>query len=141
MTGMTNVGAWPVEATSDVGWLRISIGDDAGTQINPPAGTTATFTHFSDAALQTIIDLYPDNRAMQIGTAYQRMGMALASTVQRVRVDDIEIDTRSQADSYFALAEQWFVQARSYGASDAFTIVPTGAQPHVRPEGTPFPMI
>lgn len=135
-----NTGAWPVDPDTEIGWLRLSIGDADGTP-HVPADGYADFVRFSDDALQTVIDLYPDNKPMQIGTAYQRIGMALAASGQRVRVDDIEIDTRDQAKTYFELARQWFDIAESSGSSDAFQIVPTGAQPYSRPEGTPYPQI
>lgn len=130
-------GAWPVDPGTEVGWLRIAIDDADGVPHDPQDGK-AEFTYLSDAALQSIIDLYPDDRPMQIGTAYQRIGMALARAGQRVRVDDIEIDTRSQADSYLALAKQWFETAGAAG-SDAFEIVPVGTNQVRRPEGTQWP--
>lgn len=134
-----NEGVWPVDPSTEVGWLRISINDMTHTPEHESG--TVYFQWFSDAALQTIIDLYPDDRAMQIGTAYQRIGMALAQTGQRVRVDDIEIDTRSQAETYFSMARQWFEVAGSASSAEAFQIVPTGVQATVRPEGTPYPVM
>lgn len=134
-------GAWPVDPGTEIGWLRIALDDADGTPVPGSTPPVAEFPLFSDAALQTVIDLYPGDRPMQIGTAYQRIGMSLIRTGQRVRVDDIEIDTRQQGADFLRLSEQWFETART-GGSGFFTITTTGANAGVRqPEGTPYPIM
>lgn len=133
-------GAWPVTPDTEIGWLRIALDDADGVEI-PGVTDKRQFTYFTDAALQTVIDLYPGDRPMQIGTAYQRIGMFLIRTGQRVRVDDIEIDTRQQGTDFLKMAEQWFETARA-GGSGFFTITTTGQNAGVRqPEGTPYPIM
>jgi len=135
------IGAYPVDPDSEIGWLRIALDDAEGVEI-PGDANNREYPFFTDAALQTVIDLYPDDRPMQIGTAYQRMGMLLIRTGQRVRVDDIEIDTRQQGADFLKMAEQWFETARAGGASDFFQIGTTGQNAGVRqPEGTPYPIM
>lgn len=137
---MANPGTFPVVPTTDIGWLRVSIGDDQGVPLAPPVDGQADFPRFSDAGLQTILDLYPDDRPMQLGTAYQRVAMQIAESAQRVRVDDIEIDNRAAAEHYFSLSKQWFDVANSSGSADAFQVVSTGTtNSWARPEGTPEP--
>lgn len=131
------IGAYPVVPTTEIGWLRIALDDAEGVEI-PGDETKREYPFFTDEALQTVIDLYPGDRPMQIGTAYQRMGMLLIRTGQRVRVDDIEIDTRQQGADFLKMAEQWFETARAGAGGDGFQIVHTGAQEPRWPEGTPY---
>lgn len=139
---MANVGAYPIDPATEVGWLRTAILDEDGTPHVPPDGK-ADYQYVSDAALRTVIDLYPDDRLSQKAAALDSIGNRLVQEAQLIQVDDIKIDTRQRGEYFLKLAEAaWGVaNAGPGGAGAFFGIVPTNTGGNAcdrRPEGTPY---
>lgn len=146
---MANLGAYPPDPATEVGWLRIAIKDAEGVPSVPPTiPQTAEYLYISDASLQTSIDLYPGDRLAQKADALTSMGQDLIMQAQLIQVDDIKIDTRQRGELFLQMAAAAREEAAKNGTgsvSGAFSVFPTNTGDASnwdarRPEGTPYPM-
>ena len=104
---MTNLGVVPVDPETEVGKLRILIGD---VEYTPVDDNTGDFSGFSDLQLEAYISL-GSNRAYAAGYAYMALAAQFAADALKVTTDDESVDLTARAESMRKIANEWFAQA------------------------------
>lgn len=139
---MAGIGVYPPDPSTEVGFMRIEIGDDTATDITGTApNQTATYEFFSDAALQAYID-NTDSLAAAMSSALSTMGRKLILQAQDIQVDDIRIKTVERAKLFIEHADRLSSGQEDIDAATAFAVVPlysTSSTGYRVPQGTPHP--
>lgn len=140
---MSNPGVYPVDSTTDVGKLRILLGDVNSVPLDPPVTGQTDFTSFSDSQLQGYIDASSDNLTRAMAFAYLALAAAYGSGGPEWQTDDLHVKEDGTGGFYLSLANRYFGLADDedgLAGSDYVNIVPTGRdRPYVRPEASPWP--
>ena len=121
-----NIGAWPVDPTTEVGLFRTELGDVLGTPIlltTGLPGPTADFEFLSDLAIANLLLAYPTSRDMAMSRALNSSAFQLIAQAQDIQVDDIKIKTVERARLMFEMAIALGGVATATDASSAFNIV------------------
>lgn len=145
---MSNKGITPIDATSEVGRLRLLVGDTASVPLQPDEPGFADYATWSDAALEVALLTQGGNQLRAAGTLYLQLAAEHSLTGRSVKTDDLAIDTTRRGSDLRAIAQSFFdeaIVADRDAASDFFQIVPFGGRAGrnacARPEGTPRPLI
>lgn len=130
-------GEYPIDPTTEVGLFRTELGDVVTTSIT---GSEAEYEFISDAAIQAMIDAYPESRTMALASAMSSMATQMIAAAQDIQVDDIRIKTVERAKLMLEQSSQLRGYALRGDASSAFSVVPlTGKTFPIAPQGTPDP--
>lgn len=122
---MSNIGAYPVDPTTNVGKFRLMAGDSEGTPIvpEPPAEpTTAEYAIWSDVEIEVLLAQANNSVARAISMGYMQLAALSASTSGSIRTDDLTVTTTSRSGEFLKLAQYWAEIADSQ-AADSFDIV------------------
>lgn len=136
---MSNLGAWPVDPTTEVGLFRIELGDTVGTPHVPEDGL-AEFQFIGDAGISALLLAYPTMRDTAMSKAMFSMASQMIVSAQDIQVDDIRIKTIERARLMLEAAIALGGVASAADASNAFSVVPLTSVPGYRrhrPQGTP----
>ena len=138
MGGMVNVGAWPVDPGTEVGFFRTELGDVIGVP-HVPADNSADFQFLSDEAIGALILAYPSSRNMAMSRAMTSMATQMIAAAQDIQVDDIRIKTVERANLMLTLATTLYNGSIMAEASSGFGIVGLNAATDFsrNPQGTP----
>lgn len=144
---MTNVGLTPIDGTSEVGRLRLLVGDTESVPLDPDLAGHADYNTWSDAALGSALLTAGGNQMRAAGALYLQLAVESAMTGHSIKTDDLALDTRGRGATLHDVAQSFFDEATAAdnaAASDFFQIVPFGGRVRrnqcVRPEGTPYPI-
>ncbi len=130
-------GEYPIDPTTAVGLFRTELGDVVTTSID---GAQAEYEFISDAAIQAMLDAYPDSRNMAMAAAMSSMATQMIAAAQDIQVDDIRIKTVERARLMLDQANALRGYALAGDASSAFSVVPlSGKSFPAAPQGTPDP--
>jgi len=105
---MTNRGIAPLDPNSDVGQLRLIIGDTEYVELDPGYGD---YNNFSDAELQGFVVAGGGSITRASGYAYLRFAALAAANAISWRSDDLAVDSKLVASEYRLLARIAFEQA------------------------------
>ena len=135
---MVNVGAWPVDPSTEVGLFRTELGDLVGVA-HTPADGTADFEFLSDDAIGALIVAYPSSRNVAMSRAMTSMATQMITSAQDIVVDDIRIKTVERANLMLTLATTLYNGSMFAEASTGFGIVGLAAATDYtrNPQGTP----
>ena len=123
---MANAGAYPINPTTDVGRVRLLVGDVTATNIDSTAGT-ADYEMFSDAEIQGFI-AQGTSDSSAVGYAYLYMAGQAAKESKSVKDYDLSVDLTKRSTDLRAIAQFWFTQGEAAEVGDAFEIAPIGQQ-------------
>lgn len=144
---MSNIGTYPIDPTSDIGKLRMLVGDTAATELQPPLPGHGNYAVFSDVTLAVVLGGQGGNQLRAAGTLFLQLAAEYAQTGKSIKTDDLAIDTRTRGGDLRSIAQSFFDQAQDADATDAndfFQIVPFAGRARVnrciRPEAAPWPM-
>lgn len=122
---MSNIGAYPVDPTTNVGKFRLMAGDSEGTPIvpAPPAEpTTANYAIWSDIEIEVLLAQANGSVARAISMGYMQLAALSASTSGSIRTDDLTVTTTSRSGEFLKLAQYW-AEIADGQAADSFDIV------------------
>jgi len=128
----TNIGAWPIDATSIVGQLREVVGDIDGVQLPPPDESMAEFSYFSDSELDSLYSVAEQSFLRATGLAYRRLAVYLTLESTDIQSDDLRIRTIERAKAMRQIAQDFMADADAddeRAGADIFMV-----SPYVRPE-------
>lgn len=137
---MANVGAWPINPATPVGFFRFQVGDVVGTP-HDPEDSTADFEFMGDDAIEALLAAHPNSINAAKADALQSMAIQLIAAAQEIQVDDIRIKTIERARLMMELSMGFGGSSAAADAASAFSVVPLNSQPSfTHPQGQPYPI-
>ena len=139
-----NLGVAPVDPTTDVGRVRLLLGDSDGKPLDPPVEGKASYNLLSDAEIEAYLAAGSGSALRGIGFYYMALAGEAAKESKSVKDFDLSVDLKSRAGDLRNMALMWFDRADEEDAGafeDEFVVVPTGKHdPVYPPELTPRPI-
>lgn len=108
---MANRGVAPLDPNTDVGELRLLIGDTEYVPLVPPEEGIGDYNNFSDDELNGFLTAGGGSITRASGYAYLRLAALSAAGAISWRSDDLAVDTKLIASEYRLLARIAFEQA------------------------------
>ena len=124
-----NPGVYPLDPNTDVGKLRVIIGDTNSTPYSPPQAGIQNYAMFSDVEMEVLI-ASNDSLLRAASSAYFSLAAQAALNAKSVKDYDLSVDLTKRSSELRAIAEGFKDQADAEDADsdDAFLIVPTGTE-------------
>lgn len=120
---MANLGVAPPDLGTNVGKLRMIIGDINYTPIEDGVGD---YEGYSDDQLESFLSLGGDNLSYGAGYAYLALAAQFAADSIKITTDDESVDLTARAESMRKLANEWFNRGDEMLSrldADSFSIV------------------
>ena len=118
---MANTGVAPVDLGSNVGKVRVLLGDTDPTNVSNNLGT---YLFFSDAELEAILGMYSDSPQMAAARCLDTIAGSQALLLKSWSSDDLTVNGDRIAKELREMAKQLRAEASAAEASEAFEIVP-----------------
>ena len=145
---MSNRGLRDFDTSTEVGTLRLQVGDTQFTELSPPEDDWVDFAYFSDSTLEAFIETADENLTRATGFAYRSLAGILTMSAVSITTDDLRVDTLGRAKLMRELAAEWLSSAEdedNAAASDLFEVIPFGgfANPYAKtwPEASARPYV
>lgn len=141
-----NVGIAPPDKATNVGKMRFALGDSEWIDLDPPQVGLGQYQLFSDAELETFLELADNNIARAIAMAYRQIGASWASSGATVKTDDLTYSAKDSVGNWVNLASYWDKVADDQderAANNFFDLVDLGATRRgtdFPPEASPWPV-
>lgn len=119
---MANTGVAPVDLGSDVGRVRVLIGDTDATNISAGSGT---YLYFSDAELESLLTMYDDSPKLAAARALETIAGSQALLLKSWSSDDLTVRGDAIAESLRKIADQLRKEAMSGESSDFYDLIQT----------------
>lgn len=129
-----NEGIAPPQTDTDLGRLRVVIGDTSYTVVSPGIGS---YTMFGDAELEAFLEQSDDSIWRAAGWAYTTLASQAALQSSSIKDYDLAVDTKNRSADLLKVAQAFFDQADLEDNADAFEIVSTGKRCEIIPELAP----
>lgn len=113
---MVNSGISPLDSTSNVGMVRLVIGDDTAT------GTTAgegSYSYFSDDAITVALSLAGNGVTRAVAILVKQLALSLTIAGQSIAADDFKINTLGKGKDLMQVANGYDLQADAEDARAA----------------------
>lgn len=121
-------GQWPIDPKSEVGRVRLLIGDSVAEEFDPAEYGMGNFELLSDAEICAYLEM-DDNFNRIIGIIYLQLAGMAAKESKAVKDYDLQVDLTKRATDLRETAKMWFSRADAEDDlldDEAFEIVPTG---------------
>ena len=118
---MANTGVAPVALDTNVGKVRVLLGDTDATNVNAGEGE---YLFFSDAELTAILGMYADSPQLAAARCLDTIAGSQALLLKSWSSDDLTVNGDRIAKELRELAKQLRAEATSAEASEAFEIIP-----------------
>jgi hypothetical protein len=118
---MANSGVAPVDLTSNVGRVRVLLGDTDPTNVAEGYGD---YLYFSDDELDAVLGLYDDNPKLAAARCLETIAASQALLLKSWSSDDLSVRGDAIAESLRKIAQQLRAEVVSGESSDAFEIIP-----------------
>lgn len=118
---MANNGIAPPDFTSDVGKVRVLLGDTDPTNIVDDIGT---YLFFSDDELIAILDMHDNNVKLTAARCMETIAGSQALLLKAWSSDDLTVNGDRIAKELRELAKQLRAEALAEEASDSFNVIP-----------------
>ena len=137
-----NPGVYPLDPATEVGQIRLLVGDTQSVAYDPPQTGVQSYETFSDAEIEAFLSAADGSFEDAVAYAYLSLAGRASAESETVKDYDLTVDLTKKATDYRNLAEVWFsrgLDSKETSAEDAFEVVPTGRrQSHVKPELAPW---
>jgi len=120
---MANTGVAPVELDTNVGKVRVLLGDTDPTNVSAGEGE---YLFFSDDELTAILGMYSDSPQLAAARCLDTIAGSQALLLKSWSSDDLTVNGDRIAKELRELAKQLRAEAQSTEASEAFEIVAFG---------------
>ena len=145
---MANRGIAPVDTSTDIGKMRVEIGDTTYVALDPVEAGYGDYTSNSDEELQVFLDRGGDSLTRGLGWYYLKVASLAALVAISVADHDLRINQENRAKSLREIALAYFDQANEEdglsGASDifdSFGFGGTNGLPYPVVEGAAYPIV
>jgi hypothetical protein len=118
---MANSGVAPVDLTSNVGRVRVLLGDTDPTNVS---GGLGDYLYFSDDELDAVLGLYDNNPKLAAARCLETIAASQALLLKSWTSDDLSVRGDAIAESLRKIAQQLRAEVISGESSDAFEIIP-----------------
>lgn len=121
-----NRGIAPPNPGTDVGRMRLALGDSEYTPYDPPQPGYGQYQIFSDDELSNFLELAGGSVPRAVAMAYRQIGASWASTGATIRTDDLTYSARDSVGNWLTLADYWDKVADKQderAADDTFNLV------------------
>jgi hypothetical protein len=119
---MANTGVAPVNLTSDVGKVRVLIGDTDPVDVSAGSGT---YLFFSDAEITAILGMYDNNPKLAAARALETIAGSQALLLKSWSSDDLTVRGDAIARELREIAKQLRMEATSADSSDFYDLIQT----------------
>ena len=120
---MANTGVAPVDLGSNVGKVRVLLGDTDPTNV---ANNVGEYLFFSDAELESILTMYSDSPQLAAARCLDTIAGSKALMLGAWSSDDLSVRGDAIAKELRELAKQLRSEAVNAESSEAFDIVAFG---------------
>lgn len=118
---MANSGVAPVDLTTDVGRVRVLLGDTDPTNV---AGGFGEYLYFSDAELDSVLAMYDSNPKLAAARCLETIAASQALLLKSWSSDDLSVRGDAIAESLRKIAQQLRAEVFAADSSDSFEVVP-----------------
>lgn len=134
----TYTGVYPIDASTQIGQLRLAIDDTTITEDNGDG--TAEYVYFGDDQLEVFLAMGNDNFVLAKGYAYQSIAAIITIQAKDFTSDDLRVEAWRRADILRRLANDIINGgAVAAGAIDIFVLAGGVDDWEYYPEGQPIP--
>lgn len=105
---MANTGTYPLDATSDVGKVRLLIGDVEATNV---VNQSADYTYFSDAMVTTALGVADSNYMLAGSVLIHQLALNAGLNGQNLAAGDVKLNTMGVAGSLLEVAAAYAARA------------------------------
>lgn len=133
-----NPGKYPLDPTSKVGQVRVTLGDTASTPFDPPRPGEQNYEMYSDLEIEGFLAVAEDSVDGAMYGIYMQMAGAAARESKNVKDLDLQVDLTKRATDLRLIAAEW-KDAWDRASGDIFEVFDIGSQCGCVPEGTPAP--
>jgi hypothetical protein len=125
---MPNAGAFPLDSSTNVGKVRLIIGDTISVPFDPVQAGVQDYTLFSDDEINAFLDNGGDSPIRASGWAYISLAGVAAQNAVSIKDFDLSVDERQKAEALRLQAAWYFAEADRLDGegAEAFQIVSTG---------------
>lgn len=120
---MANTGVAPVDLGSNVGKVRVLLGDTDPTNVSNNVGE---YLFFSDAELEAVLGMYGDSPKLAAARCLDTIAGSQALLLKSWSSDDLTVNGDRIAKELRELAKQLRAEAVADESSEAFEIVAFG---------------
>lgn len=118
---MANIGVAPVALDTNVGKVRVLLGDTDPTNVNAGEGE---YLFFSDAELTAILGMYSDSPQLAAARCLETIAGSQALLLKSWSSDDLTVNGDRIAKELRETAKQLRSEALAAEGSEAFDIIP-----------------
>lgn len=118
---MANDGIAPPDFTTNVGKVRVLLGDTDPTNVS---GGEGEYLFFSDTELEALLELHDDNVKLTAARCMETIAGSQALLLKSWSSDDLTVNGDRIAKELRELAKQLRAEALADESSDSFEIVP-----------------
>lgn len=122
---MANLGVAPVDLGSNIGRVRVLLGDTDPTNV---ANNVGEYLFFSDTELESILGMYSDNPQLAAARCLDTIAGSKALMLGAWSTDDLSVRGDAIARELRELAKQLRAEAIQSEGSEAFDIVAFGEE-------------
>lgn len=119
---MANTGVAPVNLSSDVGKVRVLIGDTDPTNV---AGGSGTYLYFSDAEITALLGLYDNSPKLSAARALETIAGSQVLLLKSWSTDDLSVRGDAIGKELREIARQLREEALSESSSDFVALIQT----------------
>jgi hypothetical protein len=118
---MANSGVAPVNLTTDVGRVRVLLGDTDPTNVSAGYGT---YLYFSDNELTALLGMYNNDPRLTAARCLETIAGSQALLLKSWSSDDLAVRGDAIAESLRKIAKQLRDEATADASSESFEIIP-----------------
>jgi len=117
---MANTGIFPADYTSDVGKVRVLIGDTQAESVDAGEGT---YMYFGDDEIAAFLTMYGDNTKLAAARCLETLATSQAMLLKSWSSDDLTVNGDKIAESLRKLAAQLREEALQDESNEYFEMI------------------
>ena len=117
---MANTGISPADYTTDVGKVRVLIGDTQAENVSEGSGS---YMYFGDDEIAAFVTMYGDNVKLASARCLETLAGSQAMLLKSCSSDDLTVNGDKIAESLRKLAAQLREEALQDGANEYFEMI------------------
>jgi hypothetical protein len=119
---MANTGVAPVDLGSNIGRVRVLLGDTDPTNI---VNNVGEYLFFSDAEIESILTMYEDNPKLAAARALETIAGSQALLLKSWSTDDLSVRGDQIAKELREVAKQLRAEAADWESSNFYALIQT----------------
>lgn len=119
---MANTGVAPVDLGSNIGRVRVLLGDTDPTNV---VNNVGEYLFFSDAEVESILTMYGDNPKLAAARALETIAGSQALLLKSWSSDDLTVNGDRIAKELRETAKQLRAEAADWESSDFYALIQT----------------